>query len=352
DRETLRGTDTGVGRAGDRTDGRRQDLQSGPMGALGQGREALDERLGGGRWLTGHAGQADVVDAEVDQDVGPARDREHVAVEARQRVLADAVPQQPVAGDALVDHPAVTQAPVEEVHRAVVRVGGGADPFEPGVAERHDHRRAVRSEHVHSGDVQPALHLFPARDGGRVHLVAAADVRGLRGPAGAGGQPSLARQIEAEGQVGAGRDRQVHRVADDLFARRDGELAGAVDGEVGPPAWGRDGGGADGQRRPPVAVGQVDPQPLSAPGQVQHLPHRLISETARLVELDLLVRADHRAAEAGYPPHARSCLHGLLLWVLRNRSGYPRYCFDFEATTARAVTVATVLGIRSGTVRG
>src|SRR5690606_39701161 len=68
--------------------------QPGPVGALGQGREALDERLGGLRRFAGHAGQAEVVDAEVDQDVGPAGHREQVAVEARQRVLTDLLEHQ------------------------------------------------------------------------------------------------------------------------------------------------------------------------------------------------------------------------------------------------------------------
>jgi hypothetical protein len=39
---------------------------------------------------------------------------------------------------------AALETPVEEVHGAVVRAGRGADPFEPGVAERHGDRGAVR----------------------------------------------------------------------------------------------------------------------------------------------------------------------------------------------------------------
>lgn len=88
---------------------------------MGQGLEALDEGVGGGGRFAGHAGEAEVVDAEVHQDVGQAGYREDVAVEACQRVLADLVPQEAVSGDALVDDPSPVEAPVEEVH-------GGVEP--------------------------------------------------------------------------------------------------------------------------------------------------------------------------------------------------------------------------------
>ena len=198
-------------------------FRSACVGAVGQGREALDQGVGGGGRLAGHAGQAEVVDAEVHQDVGQAGNREDVAVEARQRVLADLVAQEAVSGDALVDDPSPLEAPVEEVHGAVVRAGRGADPFEPGVAERHGDRGVVRGEHVDARDVEPGFYLLGLREGGRGDVVPADDVRGLHGLVGVGGQAGLLGEVEAEEQVGAGGDGQIHRVTGGLFSRRDGE---------------------------------------------------------------------------------------------------------------------------------
>ena len=91
--EALGGTDSGVDGAREGADGGGKDLQVGLVGAVGQGLEALDEGAGGGGRLAGHTGEAEVVYAEVHQDVSQAGNRENVAVEARQRVLADLVPQ-------------------------------------------------------------------------------------------------------------------------------------------------------------------------------------------------------------------------------------------------------------------
>ncbi len=68
-----------------------------------------------------------------------------------------------------------------------------------------------------------------------------------RGLVGIGGQAGLLREIEAEDQVGAGGDGQIHRVAGGLFSGRDGEFLGAVEGEGGLPVRGADGRGGDGQ---------------------------------------------------------------------------------------------------------
>ena len=99
------GLPPGIDGAREGADRSGEDLQAGLASAAGQGPEVIDEGLGGGGRLAGHAGETEVIDAEVDQDVGHAGCREHVAVKARQRMLADLVAQQAVPGQALVHAP-------------------------------------------------------------------------------------------------------------------------------------------------------------------------------------------------------------------------------------------------------
>ena len=167
--------------------------------AVGVG--AVDDLLVGGE-DAGHEGgvfgggnsadareAAEVVDAFEDDEPADSGWREHVAIEAGEHVGAEAVGEQVVAADALIEDPDVVrcgrglETRGEDVGPAVVAVGGGGVAVGDGVAEGDDGAGAGRGEDVDAGELVPVVDVF------RVGKVGGGDevaVHVVRGGAGAG----------------------------------------------------------------------------------------------------------------------------------------------------------------------
>ena len=147
------GTGVVVVRAGEGRDGGADDLDAVSVGAIDDlligGEDARDER---GVFSGGNIAEArkatEVVDGFEDDEPADAGLRDDVAVEAGEHVGAEAVGEEVIAADALVEDSDVVrcgrglEALGEGVGPAVVAVGGGGVAVGDGVAERNDGSRA------------------------------------------------------------------------------------------------------------------------------------------------------------------------------------------------------------------
>ena len=115
------------------------------------------------RW---RVGVAEIVDAFQHDHVLHARLRQHVAIEARQRVDAEAdirraVVQDAIAADAGVEHADLRAAAPrlqtvrQNVRPAMIGVHGGAGAVGDRIAERHHRGGRFRRQHIHAGEKHP-----------------------------------------------------------------------------------------------------------------------------------------------------------------------------------------------------
>jgi len=115
----------------------------------------------------------------------------------------------------------------------------------------------------------------------------------------AGAGLHVPRQVEADGQPGEGGQGQIHRIAEDRRARRDGDARPAGEGQstvaarLNPAAWRRQAHmrRTDGEGRGPILVGEADAHSAPAAADAHHLPQSRVGEG--------LDRDDRRAGRLG-----------------------------------------------------
>jgi len=231
-----------VARPGVGCDGRSDDGDAVGMGAkhdlLIGGEDTPDEQsVFGGRGLVFAGETAEVVDALEDDQIADAGLGEHVAVEAGEDVGAEAVGEQVVAADALVEDAEGSGGgrglkPLgEDVGPAIVAVGGGSVAVGDGVAEGYDGGCVLRGGDIDCGDLVPVVHLLRGRQVCRRDLIAV-DVVGRGAGAGmAGLAGGRGVEMEGDGEVGESGDGIVDGVGDVLGTCGNGDVAAAGEGE-------------------------------------------------------------------------------------------------------------------------
>lgn len=307
------GVVAGVDGAGVGADGGADDGEAGGAEAVGEGGQCRGE-VGGRRQFGGFgegdgAGQAEVVEADVDDDVAGAGYVEDVPFHSGQQVGADLVGEEPVAGDAGGDDPAAGEAAVELGGEAAAGAGGGGHALDPGVPEGDGDAGALGSQDVDAGDEVPGDEFVGFVEGCGGELVAWDGVADVVGDRGVCGEAGVAGEVEAEGEFLARGDGAFDGVADDLFAGRDGDGLGAdeeegdIGGGVDGAAFGAAGevGAADLQRGAAVAVAEADAQCVAAACGAQGLAYGLVGEAADLEEFEGFLGVDHGGAVGGDP---------------------------------------------------
>ena len=204
----------------------------------------------------------EVVDGFEDDEPADAGLRDHVAIEASERVGAEAVGEEVVAADALVEDPDIVrgrrglEALGEDVGPAVVAVGGGGVAVGDGVAEGNDGSCAGGGEDVDAGELIPVLDLLCV---GKIACGDEIAVKVVRGGAGAGvaGFTCGRRvKVNSDGEVRERGDGIVDGVGDVFGAGGDDDFGGSAEGE-GLVGGGIDGGGGGRERAGDVDGGEV-----------------------------------------------------------------------------------------------
>ena len=183
----------------------------------------------------------DVVDSFEQDHVAGAGLLTRVALEPRDRARSAARSgvQHPVAADPFIDHAERragrrVQTRREEVRPARVGARRGTDTVGDRVAERDDRsERAAGAQDVHARQEVPRVRVRPERAAATGHVLSGGDVVDLLGVDVLGGPPGRPRQVDAHRQTRRGPDRERHRVAGRLRARRDQHRAPAAEVQRG-----------------------------------------------------------------------------------------------------------------------
>jgi hypothetical protein len=178
---------------------------------------------------------AEVVYADEHQRMGDAGARQHVAVEARGKVGAQAVAQHAPAANAGVDHAqrlaVLTQACRQHVGPAVIAVGGHAIAVGDGIADRNDRAGTARRLNF---DVAQRI---PARDLARLgpcrlhHLVALGEEALGAGAGMAGLARRFAFEVQRDREIGGRFEFHGDGVAVVFSARRNHDVGTAIEGQ-------------------------------------------------------------------------------------------------------------------------
>ncbi len=155
-----------------------------------------------------------------------ARLRQHVAVETREGVRAQAVAQEAVAADARVQHAHRVgrgrrlQAAGQHVRPPVVAIGGGSASVRDGVAEDHDGARPCGREHVDAGEDVPVIDRHGVGQSGSRHGLSGLKIRGGARSRVACHFRRRAPHVDRHRQVRERRQFELDRVAEQRLARR------------------------------------------------------------------------------------------------------------------------------------
>ncbi len=150
---------------------------------------------------------ADVVDALQHNQVANAGLREHIVVKSGQRIRPEAIEQQAIAADAVIEHSdglgrvGGLQAPSQEVGPAIVAVGRSAVAVGDGIPECDHGGGAAGRLHVHAGDEIPVVHFLCFRELFRGNKVAMSVIGRRAGTGMAGLRRGRLRQMERDGQI-------------------------------------------------------------------------------------------------------------------------------------------------------
>ncbi len=167
-----------------------------------------------------------------------------------------------------------------------------ADAVGDGVAERDDgFGRRIRADldgRDEGPDRQPAC----SRKGGGAACVARGDIPRLHRCGMAGAGVDLTRQVEADRKLGQGRQRHLHRIAEERRARTDHRRRLAIEGQdVIAAGLGRscvsskgDVRRADVDRRGPELIGEADAHLPAAAAEADDLADRLVVKGGRARE--------------------------------------------------------------------
>jgi len=155
---------------------------------------------------------ADIVDAFEKDEVADTCGSENIGVKTRESVGAEAIEEQSIAADALIDNGNGLRCGIglealgEQVRPAIVTVGGGAMSVGDGISEYDDGGGLRSGDNVDGGDEVPMFDFFRRGEFGRCNKIPMSEEGSSAGTGMTGLTGRRGVEIDGDGQIGKSRN--------------------------------------------------------------------------------------------------------------------------------------------------